>query len=183
MVSCLCFGASTSILSINKQLAVYAWSYIQKNFLNDISLQTVDLNNYLMPLYSVDREQKKGIPIQAVAFRQLLKKHDWIIVSFAEHNGSYTSAFKNLLDWWSRYSWDFWEWKVLFVLATSPGKRWWLSVLESALQRIPRMGGTIGASFSLPSFYEHFSTTSGITDIELHKNFEVQAKQFLSVLT
>ncbi len=54
-----------------------------------------------MPPYSTDRE-KEGIPEKAHAFKAALNRADGIIISFAEHNGAYTTAFKNVFDWISR---------------------------------------------------------------------------------
>ncbi len=55
-----------------------------------------------MPIYSEDRENDGGIPDQAQRFLKIIQDADGIILSLAEHNGSYTSAFKNILDWTSR---------------------------------------------------------------------------------
>ena len=49
----------------------------------------------------------------------------------------------------------------MVLLATSPGGRGGKSVLELALSQIPRFGGQVKASVSVPSFAENFDADSG----------------------
>jgi hypothetical protein len=60
----------------------------------------------------------------------------------------------------------------MLLLSTSPGKGGAKFVLSAANTRIPRHGGTVLGSFSLPSFDSNFSETTGITDHELKKEFD-----------
>jgi NAD(P)H-dependent FMN reductase len=66
------------------------------------STEVLDLNDFEMPLFSVDREQAGGIPDFAHQFYKKVGAADALLVSFAEHNGSYSAAYKNLFDWTSR---------------------------------------------------------------------------------
>jgi NAD(P)H-dependent FMN reductase len=59
----------------------------------------LDLNDYEMPIYSIDRETEDGIPEEAQRFYDELGAVDAILISFAEHNGAYTAAYKNIFDW------------------------------------------------------------------------------------
>ena len=93
----LAFGASNSKTSINKQFATYASNQIEK-----AEVILLDLNDFEMPIYSIDKEKENGIPDLAKEFKQYIKDCDGIIISFAEHNGAYTAAFKNIFDWISR---------------------------------------------------------------------------------
>ena len=85
-------------------------------------------------------------------------------MSLAEHNGSYSVAFKNVMDWASRLEGSLWQEKPMCLLATSPGGRGGRSVLDAALARFPRMGGKVVSSFSLPHFEDNFVSQSGIQD-------------------
>jgi chromate reductase len=96
MKKVLAFGASNSKQSINQQLATWAANQIE-----DIELKTIDLNDFEMPIYSIDRENTSGIPQQAHNFKRLIMETDGIIISFAEHNGSFSAAYKNITDWTS----------------------------------------------------------------------------------
>ena len=89
----LVMGASSSRNSINRTLAIWAAEQI------DAQMETVDLNDFEMPIYSEDRQAESGIPELARDFKNKINACDGIVISFAEHNGSYTAAFKNIIDW------------------------------------------------------------------------------------
>ena len=89
----LAFAASNSKKSINKQLVKYAASQVE-----GAEIELLDLNDYEMPLFSVEREQALGHPDLAKSFLAKIAASDAIVISFAEHNGSYSAAYKNLFD-------------------------------------------------------------------------------------
>ena len=158
----LAFGASTSSQSINRQLANYAAGKITGGEVTRLDLRIFDL-----PIYSVDEENENGIPADAERFRNTILEHDAVVLSLAEHNGSYAAAFKNLYDWVSRIEQNVWAGKAMLLLSTSPGGRGGASVMEAAKAAFPRMGADLRATFSLPSFYDNFSPETGITDPDL----------------
>ena len=127
------FGASSSKNSINKEFSYFAAKQIDNAVIN-----IMDLNDFEMPIFSIDSEKEHGIPKLAYEFKLNLKKADGIIISFAEHNGAYTAAFKNIFDWISRVEKIVWYNKPMFLLATSDGSRGGLSVLEISHNRISR---------------------------------------------
>ncbi|MCB1097006.1 MAG: NAD(P)H-dependent oxidoreductase [Verrucomicrobiae bacterium] len=155
----LAFGASTSSTSINSKLASHAAGLVP-----DAEVTHLDLRDYTLPIYSSDEETANGVPADAKAFLEAIQAHDAIIVSLAEHNGSYSAAFKNLYDWASRLEYALWSNKPMLLLATSPGARGGASVLENAKAIFPRMGADLRGTFSLPSFQDNFSDDEGITD-------------------
>jgi len=173
MKKILAFGASTSSTSINQQLANYA-----ANQLNEVKINLLDLNDFEMPIFNMEREAASGVPQLAHDFKKHVRDADGIIISFAEHNGSYSAAFKNIFDWASRAEKDMWLNKPMFLLATSPGARGGQSVLAHAVKDFPFRGGQIIANFSLPSFGQNFSSDDGITDDELKSKFEEQLGVF-----
>ncbi len=91
----------------------------------------------------------------------------------AEHNGSYTAAFKNIFDWSSRKKLKMFEGKKMIVLSTSPGAGGGRFVLESALARFPRHGAEIIGSLSLPQFELNFTKQFGISLEEKARELEV----------
>tara|TARA_B110000003_G_C16582928_1_gene508767 strand:+ start:808 stop:1347 length:540 start_codon:yes stop_codon:yes gene_type:complete len=167
------FGASSSKNSINKEFSYFAAKQIDNAVIN-----LLDLNDFEMPIFSIDSEKEHGIPKLAYEFKLNLKKADGIIISFAEHNGAYTAAFKNIFDWISRVEKIVWYNKPMFLLATSDGSRGGLSVLEISHNRISRGNPNIIPKFSLPNFYENFNTKTGITDSSLKKEFDKSIKIF-----
>jgi chromate reductase len=158
----LVFGASSSRKSINHQLAVWAASQLE-----DVTLDIVDLNDYEMPIFSVDKESTDGIPQLAIDFKNKINEADGIIISFAEHNGSVTAAFKNIFDWFSRIDKPIWANKPMLLLSTSPGGRGAQSALQIATNSFPHQGGLVTGTFSLPSFQQNFDSTQGIVNPEL----------------
>lgn len=173
MKKILAFGASNSKNSINQQLAQFALESLE-----GVEGNLIDLNDFEMPLYGIDREQELGIPDLAQAFKELIRQSDGIIISFAEHNGSYTVAFKNVFDWVSRVERSIWLDKPMFLLATSPGGRGGKSVLDYAVNDFPHRGGNVVAHFSLPSFNQNFSAQDGVLETALKNAFDNQLQQF-----
>jgi chromate reductase len=145
------FGASSSSKSINQILARYAASKVSGVEKIELSIKDFD-----MPLYSSDLEDESGIPAKAQEFYDILKAADGCIVSFAEHNGSYTAAFKNVFDWVSRIETKAWQGLSMLVLSTSTGARGGASVHAAAMDRLPRFGAEIVASMCVPSFSKNF---------------------------
>lgn len=162
MKKIIAFGASSSKASINKELATYVAYQFQ-----NASIEILDLNDYEMPIFSVDKEKENGIPQLAQDFYAKLGSADLIIISFAEHNGAYSTAFKNILDWTSRINMKTFQEKPMLLLATSPGPRGGSSVLEIAKGRFPFQGGVVKGSFSLPSFFDNFNSVNGIINPDL----------------
>ncbi|XOV69942.1 MAG: NADPH-dependent FMN reductase [Verrucomicrobiota bacterium] len=158
----LAFGASTSSESINRQLANFAANQIQNAQVTDLDLRSLSL-----PLYSSDEEQANGIPDDARRLFELIGDHDAVVISLAEHNGSYAAAFKNLYDWASRVEQKLWQGKPMLLLSTSPGPRGGATVMEAAKATFPRMGADLRASFSLPSFYDNFDVNQGVLNADL----------------
>jgi NAD(P)H-dependent FMN reductase len=150
----LAFAASSSSKSINKQLATYAASLVQHS--DGVDIETLDLNNYDLPLFSEDREAELGQPQLAQDFLAKIEQADAIIISFAEHNGYYTSAYKNLFDWVSRINRELYQNKPMVLLSTSPGPRGAATVLAAASAATPNFAGDVKASLSIPSFYDNF---------------------------
>jgi len=147
----LTFAASSSSQSINKQLAIHAASLVE-----DAEIEVLDINDYEMPIFSSDREQELGQPEQAKQFYAKLGEADAIIISFAEHNGSYTAAYKNLFDWTSRIDMKVFQNKPMVFLATSPGPGGAATVLNAAVNSAPYFAADVKAHLSIPSFYDNF---------------------------
>jgi len=167
MKNIIAFGASSSKTSINKKLATYAANQFQNAF-----VEILDLNDYEMPIYSMDKEKKDGIQQLAHDFYKKIGDSDLIVISFAEHNGAYSTAFKNIFDWMSRINGKTFQEKPMLLLATSPGVRGGSSVLEMANKRFPFQGGIIKGSFSLPNFNDNFDIEKGIINEDLKKQLQ-----------
>jgi NAD(P)H-dependent FMN reductase len=170
----IAFAGSSSENSINKKLATYAASLFE-----NAEVEVLDLNDYKMPLFSVDTENEIGQHLLAKAFLDKIATANFLVVSLAEHNGNYSVAFKNILDWSSRINTKFFQEKPMLLLATSPGPRGASTVLELAKTSFPRFGTTIKGSFSLPSFNDNFDMENGkISNQELNKQLKEMVQNF-----
>lgn len=175
------FGASNSRSSINKK-----WAQFVSSQFENAQINLLDLNNYEMPLYSIDKEQEIGLPQEAYQFVQDIQNSDLLVISLSEHNGTYTTAFKNIFDWASRVQLKFFENKKMLLMATAPGPRGGQGVLEAAISRFPIHGAEIVETFVLPSFNANFDVQNEILNdeikIELHQMI-ARVKQKISMPT
>lgn len=151
----LAFAATNSKNSINKKLVKYATSLIKND---DKFIDLIDLNDYELEIYSVDRERENGIPNQAKRLFSQIGEADLVVISLAEFNGTYTSAYKNIFDWMSRIDQKVFQGKKVIYLSTSPGDFGAASVLMQAKNSIQYFAGDLVDVFSLPNFYDNFDT-------------------------
>jgi len=144
-------AGTSSQKSINKVLIEYV-----SNLMEDVEIIPIDLNDYILPMYGVDFEAENGISTAVKRLDEIINTADAFIISLAEHNGSYTAVFKNVIDWLSRLNIKIWREKPMLLMATSPGGRGGKTVLQSATAYFPFLGARIIETFSLPSFYDNF---------------------------
>lgn len=152
----LAFAASNSRKSINKALVTYATTLLGKH-----TVEVLDINDYEMPIYSTDLEDAHGIPDAASRFLNKIEEADALLISYAEHNGNYTVAYKNLFDWASRRNREVYQGKPVVMLSTSPGPGGAKSVLGLARESAQYFNGNVLASLSVPSFYDNFDQEKG----------------------
>ena len=104
------------------------------------------------------------------------------MISLAEHNGSYTAAFKNIYDWISVIESDVWCSKPILLLSTSNGARGGKTVLETAHSRFSRDYKYQIPYFSLPHYQKNFDSNEGILDDRLKQDFYDQIIDFENIL-
>ncbi|KQT16311.1 NADPH-dependent FMN reductase [Chryseobacterium sp. Leaf404] len=168
----LAFAGSTSSTSINRELV----KFVLKSF-PDHEINLIDLNDFNMPVFSVDLE-KKGFPEEAHNFLKQIEDCDVIICSLAEHNRSYSAAFKNIFDWASRINVKVFQNKPMLLMSTSPGGYGGGNVMNTAKTFFPNFGAEIKETFSLPKFYENFDLESGVINPEILKDLNEKIESF-----
>ena len=146
------FAGSNSKKSINKSLVQYTSTLFES-----ASIELLDLNDYEVETFGIDKLDTNGVPSKIIALANKIDNVNLLVISLAEHNGTYSSAFKNIYDWLSVIP----NRKVLgktpvLLLATSPGDRGGAGVLKAAIERFPIDGSEILESFSLPNFDDNF---------------------------
>lgn len=174
----IAFSGSNSSTSINEKLVRFCLNYFPEAEIN-----LLDLNDFEMPIFSIDRERNSGFPPETGEFIEQIAWADVIICSMAEHNGNFTVAFKNIVDWTSRVQLDFFQQKPMFLMSTSPGSYGGGNVMQLALKLFPKLGASEIVSFSLPKFNEKFSNEAGIIESELKTQFESKVKEFQQLIT
>ncbi|MEM7446829.1 MAG: NAD(P)H-dependent oxidoreductase [Myxococcota bacterium] len=180
----LVFGASSSRESINRAFARHAAHRLQSEFLGDLEIDEMDLNDYEMPIYSIDRELEMGIPRPAQHFFEQVGGADGLVISYAEHNGFYSAAFKNIFDWASRIAMKVFQGTPKLALSTSIGSRGGANVLRATLESAPHFGAEIVASMSLPRFRDNFDVELGrVTNEEYRSKLGLALSQFATRLS
>ena len=174
MKNILAFAGSNSSKSINNQLLSYVVSLIDS--------ATVDLKTAAeldIPLYSIDTEEKEGIPQTVQALAEQIKASDGLIVSVAEHNGNVTAYFKSVLDWLSRHDRHFLLDTPILLLSTSPGGGGADSARAITEKTLPYFKGDIVASQGIGGFYDLFENhviKDKEIESELHGNIDTLLK-------
>ena len=74
----LTFPGSSSINSINKRLAKYAASLFEKS-----SIEQIDLNDYEVAIFSVDKESESGVPSKIEELANKIDNVDLLIISLS----------------------------------------------------------------------------------------------------
>lgn len=177
MAQLLAFAGSNSSKSINFKLVQYTVSLLKGH-----NIQTLNMANFPFPMYSEDVENNEGFSNSLVELKDDLQKADGLIISVNEHNGNPSAYFKNVLDWLSRLERNFLEGKKIFLMSTSGGKRGALGALSVIESSIPRFGGEVVSTFSLPSFHSNFTTENGISDADLAASHKKALETFINNL-
>jgi NAD(P)H-dependent FMN reductase len=158
----LAFAGSNSSTSINYQLVKHTVSLIEGH-----EIQLMDMAGFDLPMFSVDHEKEFGYANSLAELRDDIHRAQGLLLSVNEHNGNPSAYFKNLVDWLSRLELNFLDNTKVLLMSTSPGRRGASSSLSVVKDLLPRFGGEIIATFSLPSFRHHFAPGEGITDPDL----------------
>lgn len=134
----------------------------------EAEVEVVDLNEFEMAIYSGERESEHGVPTLAKDLFDKIGAADAILISFAEHNGSHTAAWKNTYDWMSRIDSKVFQGKPVAMLAATPGPRSGAGVLGGATMTAPFFGAELVGHLGVGRFPESFDAEAGqLADAEL----------------
>lgn len=177
----LAFAATNHQNSINKQLVTHATEVLKTDFVKEAEVEIIDLNDYEMPIFSPERENEGGVPELAQKFFDKIGNADAVIISFAEYNGNYTVAYKNIFDWTSRIQMKVFQDKKVMHMSSSIGPNGGASVLRLANESAPFFGSDLKASFSVGPFGEKFDSDKGqLADPELSKTLRTSLKALVA---
>lgn len=180
----LAFSASNSSQSINRMLINHAAEVLKSEILPEAEIETLDINDYEMPIYSMDRELADGIPDRARNFRAKIAGADALLIAFAEHNGHYTAAYKNIFDWASRIEGPVYSGKPMVALSASPGPGGAASVLAAAKTSAPYFGSDIRGTLGVARFGTVFDADAKVlTDPDLAQGLRAALRGLTTVET
>lgn len=174
----LAIAGTNSESSMNKHLVTYAASIFE-----NAEVEVIDLNPFEMPIYKHEREVTGGVPQEAKDFAAKIDGANLLLVSLPEHNGTYSTAFKNVFDWVSRIK-DraVWNEVPMLLMSAAPGGRGGAGVLEAATKRFPLHGGNIVETFSLPFFNDNFDkSTQKISNEEKDNELREKIKKISAI--
>jgi NAD(P)H-dependent FMN reductase len=105
----LAFAASNSHASNTCAQVEHAVARLYSDIPPSAEVEFIDLNDYEMPVYSINRQRCDGSLAQARSFFDTIVAADTALISYVEHNGSITAAWKKIFAWMSRIEIKFCE--------------------------------------------------------------------------
>jgi NAD(P)H-dependent FMN reductase len=163
----LAFSGSARAQSLNKKLARVAAEAVRASG-GEVTL--VDLDDYPMPVYHGDLEEREGVPAKARELRELFRANDALLIASPENNASVSSLLKNTLDWISRPTDGqnglvSYQGKVAALFSASPGALGGLRGLAHLRQILQRLNVLVlPEQFALPRAHEAFDATGALSD-------------------
>jgi NAD(P)H-dependent FMN reductase len=82
----------------------------------------IDLADYPLPICDGDLEASRGIPANALALAELIRKADGLVIASPEYNGAYSALLKNTIDWLSRIDRNLLS-RPVAIASASPGRK------------------------------------------------------------
>ena len=158
MKKILAFAGSNHAKSINHQLVEFTASQI-----SDFEVKILDIRSWDIPMYSINMDPDQT-PEKITELISLIQEYDGFIIASPEHNGGTPAFLKNIIDWLSRRGKNVFDKKPIFLMSTSPGAGAGANNLKYLIHSLPYQGATIGATYSLPSFFDNFKEGKVIGD-------------------
>ena len=163
----LAFAGSARRDSLNKKLARVAADAARAA---GAEVTFIDLEDYPMPIYHGDLEEREGLPENCRRLKQLFAQHDALLLVSPENNASVTALMKNTLDWISRQDGEQsglapYKGKVAALLAASPGGfggMRGLTHLRHILQNFNVL--VLSEQFVLPRAHEAFAADGSLKE-------------------
>ena len=119
----LAFAGSLRIGSYNKKLVKIAAAAARAA---GAEVTYLDLRDLPLPVFDEDLERADGLPPNARTLKDLMLRHDGLLISSPEYNSSIPGGLKNVIDWASRSSpgeapLACFVGKVAAIMSASPG--------------------------------------------------------------
>jgi chromate reductase len=164
----LAFSGSARIESLNRKFLAFA---VQAARDAGCEVTVADLNEYDLPLFNGDLEDKSGLPANAARLIGLITSHQGLLVASPEYNSMITPLLKNTIDWCTRADDNPFEGKAVAVISASPGALGGVRSLQMAQALFLKLGCHVvpGQCF-LPNAGRAFDAEGRLTDAHAHKS-------------
>jgi chromate reductase, NAD(P)H dehydrogenase (quinone) len=174
----LVFAASLRAESLNQKLAGLAARIAEKS---GATVALASMRDFDCPSYDGDLEKAQRIPTGAQALKRRLDEADAFIVSSPEYNGSMPGAFKNAIDWVSRFRPQPFDGKHGLLLSASPSMAGGNRGLWTLRMPLEHLGARIYPDmFSLPMAHQALADGK-LADPAQGARFEKTIEAFLSL--
>jgi len=167
-IKVLALSGSSRRGSLNQKLLDIAANGAQDAGATVTSLRLAD---YALPLYDGDLEIDQGVPEEVRRLQAEFARHDALLIATPEHNGGYTAALKNALDWVSRPQEDgasgvlLLAGKVAALVSASPGQLGGLRSQMALRAVLDKLGVlVIPDAFALGLAHQAFDGETGLKD-------------------
>jgi len=180
----LAFAGSARKDSLNKKLArVAAASATAAG--GEVTL--IDLDDYPMPVYHGDLEEREGLPANGRKLKKLFLEHQALLIVSPENNASMSSLLKNTLDWVSRAADGQnglvpYQNKVALLLAASPGALGGLRGMVHLRQTLQALTVLVlSEQLALNRAHEQFDTAGKLLDPKMQASLDGLTRRLISV--
>ncbi len=177
MAQLLAFAGSLREASINRRLLELEVRIAQGA---GAEVNTIDLNEFDLPLYNQEIQDNEGFPAEAVAFKELLDEHDGFILAQPEYNYGTPGFIKNLFDWQSRFRPQPFRGLHAFLSSASPSLVGGNRGLWDTVQPMLLLGVHVYPNlFSLARANDAFNDDGTFADEQLQKRLEDALQGFV----
>jgi chromate reductase, NAD(P)H dehydrogenase (quinone) len=164
----LAFSGSARLGSFNRKFLNFA---VQAARDLGCEVTLADLNEYVLPLYHGDLEDKSGIPGNATRLIALITSHQGLLIASPEYNSMITPLLKNTIDWCTRADDNPFDGKVAAVISASPGPLGGARSLIMAQALLLRVGcQVVPGQVFLPHAGAAFDAEGRLTDARAQKS-------------
>jgi chromate reductase, NAD(P)H dehydrogenase (quinone) len=182
----LILPGSTRSGSHNVKLAALAAKELT---LIGVDVTRISLQDYPLPIYEADLDDRVGQPANALALKQMIMAHHGVFMTSPEYSASVTPLLKNAIDWVSRVrergdpTYAAFRGRVFAIAAASPGRAGGLRSLM-ALRQILELGCgaiVIPGQVAIPNADQAFDDMENIVDTGLANSFRAELQQLVDM--
>jgi chromate reductase len=175
----LAFSGSARRESLNRKLLAVV---VEATKAAGAEVTLLDLNQYELPLYHGDLEDRDGLPANAKKLIELITQHTGLLVASPEYNSMITPLLKNTIDWCTRGDDNPFAGKVAAVVSASPGAYGGVRSAQLARQLLLHLGAhVVPAQCSVPAADKAFDAQGRLTEARSQKAVQGVAKQLVDV--